>query len=573
MARKPDQKLTQRLFSPDYFRHRLADTDALPQMALLGLIAGVASALIIIGFRSLFELPLAHWLPSGTAEGFESLPTIWHFLLPLIGGGLIGLWLMLFKDKARQTGITHVIQRMLNHKGYMPFKNTLVQFFGGALAIITGQSGGREGPAVHLGAAISSQLGRFWQLPDNSIRTLVGCGTAGAIAASFNTPMAGVIFAMEVVMLEYTVVGFTPIIISAVTATLVHNSLYGAEMAFMAPNIAFVSLQEMPLILIYGVIFGALAALFTKTVTVCLSVGDKPIMLRMLGAGLVTGLLATQVPQIMGVGTDSILAAIEGQYAIQLLLMLALAKLFATAVSVGLGMPIGLIGPTLLIGASAGGALGLISQDLIAGPISTSGFYAMLGMAAMMSAVLQAPLAGLIALLELTHNPEVILPGMAVVVMANFTCRYIFKQDSTFIEVLRHQGVALQDNPINQSLTQRGVTSLMDDQIAHHADHDMTGVNKSLAQGKDWLLIYKENEIIAVIASQDLALDQLQDSIQQARSTAKSEFGYCSSRATLREAWDLSQNHDYAYLLITDLDEQVIGVLPANKIINLMQQG
>jgi CIC family chloride channel protein len=573
MARKPDQKLTQRLFSPDYFRHRLADTDALPQMALLGLIAGVASALIIIGFRSLFELPLAHWLPSGTAEGFESLPTIWHFLLPLIGGGLIGLWLMLFKAKARQTGVTHVMQRMLNHKGYMPFKNTLVQFFGGALAIITGQSGGREGPAVHLGAAISSQLGRFWQLPDNSIRTLVGCGTAGAIAASFNTPMAGVIFAMEVVMLEYTVVGFTPIIISAVTATLVHNSLYGAEMAFMAPNIAFVSLQEMPLILIYGVIFGALAALFTKTVTVSLSVGDKPIMLRMLGAGLVTGLLATQVPQIMGVGTDSILAAIEGQYAIQLLLMLALAKLFATAVSVGLGMPIGLIGPTLLIGASAGGALGLISQDLIAGPISTSGFYAMLGMAAMMSAVLQAPLAGLIALLELTHNPEVILPGMAVVVMANFTCRYIFKQDSTFIEVLRRQGVTLEDNTFNQSLTQRGVTSLMDDQVAHHADHDMTGVNKSLAQGKDWLLIYKENEIIAVIASQDLALDQLQDSIQQARSTATSKFGYCSSRATLREAWDLSQNHDYAYLLITDLDEQVIGVLPTNKITNLMQQG
>lgn len=573
MARKPDQKLTQRLFSPDYFRHRLADTDALPQMALLGLIAGVASALIIIGFRSLFELPLAHWLPSGTAEGFESLPTIWHFLLPLIGGGLIGLWLMLFKAKARQTGVTHVMHRMLNHKGYMPFKNTLVQFFGGALAIITGQSGGREGPAVHLGAAISSQLGRLWQLPDNSIRTLVGCGTAGAIAASFNTPMAGVIFAMEVVMLEYTVVGFTPIIISAVTATLVHNSLYGAEMAFMAPNIAFFSLQEMPLILIYGVIFGALAALFTKTVTVSLSAGDKPIMLRMLGAGLVTGLLATQVPQIMGVGTDSILAAIEGQYAIQLLLMLALAKLFATAVSVGLGMPIGLIGPTLLIGASAGGALGLISQDLIAGPISTSGFYAMLGMAAMMSAVLQAPLAGLIALLELTHNPEVILPGMAVVVMANFTCRYIFKQDSTFIEVLRHQGVALQDNPINQSLTQRGVTSLMDDQVAHHADHDMTGVNKSIAQGKDWLLIYKENEIITVIASQDLALDQLQDSIQQARSTATSEFGYCSSRATLREAWDLSQNHDYAYLLITDLDEQVIGVLPTNKITILMQQG
>ncbi|MDP6189310.1 MAG: chloride channel protein, partial [Gammaproteobacteria bacterium] len=285
MAKKPNTNLAERLFSPRYFRHRLAYTDALPQISLLGLLSGIASALIIIAFRSLFELPLAHWLPDGTAEGFESLPTLWHLLLPIIGGALLGGWLMLFKPTARQTGVTHVMGRMINHKGYMPFKNTLVQFVGGALAIISGQSAGREGPAVHLGAAISSQLGRYWHLPDNSIRMLIGCGTAGAIAASFNTPMAGVIFAMEVVMMEYTIIGFTPIIIAAVTATLVHNSLYGAEMAFMAPTITFVSMQELPLILVYGVILGALAALFTKIVTSSLRLANQPIMLRMLGAG------------------------------------------------------------------------------------------------------------------------------------------------------------------------------------------------------------------------------------------------------------------------------------------------
>ncbi|MDP6967914.1 MAG: chloride channel protein [Gammaproteobacteria bacterium] len=571
MAKKTNNNLAQRLFSPQYFRHRLAYTDALPQMSLLGLIAGVAAALIIIAFRSLFELPLAHWLPAGTAEGFESLPPIWHLLLPIIGGALLGGWLMLFKAPARQTGVTHVMIRMVNHKGYMPFKNTLVQFVGGALAIISGQSAGREGPAVHLGAAISSQLGRYWHLPDNSIRMLIGCGTAGAIAASFNTPMAGVIFAMEVVMLEYTIIGFTPIIIAAVTATLVHNSLYGAEMAFMAPAIDFVSLQELPLILLYGVVLGALAALFTKVVTSSLRLAHKPVMLRMLGAGVVTGLLATQVPQIMGMGTDSILAAIEGQYAIQLLLMLALAKLLATAISVGLGMPIGLIGPTLLIGASAGGALGLISQQLITGPISAPGFYAMLGMGAMMSAVLQAPLAGLVALLELTHNPDIILPGMATVVIANITCRYIFKQDSTFIEVLRKQGVVFQANPVNQLLAQRGVVSLMNKQIAHHSDDDTNGAALTIEQGKEWLLVYADDQIVNVLPSQHIALDKLQDSIQQASTAPPCHFGFCSSRATLKEAWGLYHKRHYDYLLITDLDDQVIGVLPATTINSLMR--
>ncbi|HCH23437.1 MAG TPA: chloride channel protein [Oceanospirillaceae bacterium] len=566
MAKSNNNTLAKRLFSPRYFRHRLAYGDALPQITLLGLIAGVASALIIVGFRSLFELPLEHWLPDGTAEGFESLDSIWHFLLPVIGGVLLGAWLMLFKPDERKTGVAHVMSRMVINKGHMPLKNTIVQFFGGALAILTGQSAGREGPAVHLGSAISAQLGHFVHLPDNSIRLLIGCGTAGAIAASFNTPMAGVIFAMEVVMLEYTIIGFTPIIIAAVTATLVHNSLYGAEMAFMAPDIAFASSSELPLILVYGVVLGALAALFTKTVTTAANFAGKPVMLRMIVAGLITGLLATQVPQIMGMGTDSILGAIEGQYGMQLLLALALAKLFATAISVGLGMPIGLIGPTLLMGASAGGALGIVSQQLLTGPVSDPGFYAILGMGAMMSAVLQAPLAGLIALLELTHNPDIILPGMATVVIANITCRYLFNQDSVFVEVLRKQGVAFQADPINQALTQRGVVSLMKDQVSQHRDDDISGTLHALKEGKEWILLHTDGDVHNVLYRDHIAMDKLHDSVQQAANVAPCSFGFCSSRATLKEAYDLYRKRHYDYLLITSLDGQVIGVLPSREI-------
>ena len=581
---KLKQKLTYSLnrnnFRASHFRRRLAYNDALPQVSFLGFISGVAAALIIVAFRSLFEIPLGYWLPGGTAESFENLDPVWHFFLPIIGGLLIGLWLMFFTPDKRKTGVAHVMDRMAYHQGRMPFKNTLAQLIGGALGILTGQSGGREGPAVHLGSAVSSQIGSFFHLPNNSVRLMVGCGTAGAIAASFNTPMAGVIFAMEVVMLEYSIMGFTPVIIAAVTATLLHNYLYGAEMAFMAPEISMVSMSEMPLILVYGVILGAMAALFTKTLTSMQNFSTQPVLARMLIAGTFTGTLAYFVPQVMGMGTDSILMAIEGQYTLGLLIALALAKLFATAISVGLGMPIGVIGPTLLMGACAGSALGHVSSYVLDGPTSDAGFYAMLGMGAMMSAVLQAPLAALIALMELTRNPSIILPGMATIVIANISCSYVFKQDSVFVEVLRKQGLNYQANPITQALNHQGVTSLMHVDISHHQNEDVAGYLTAIERGLNWLVINKHSgseqpndEVYHLIHQSQIILDKGSPAgLIEAAGFPATRFGFCSSRATLKEAWDLCKRRDYQQLLITDIDDRIIGVLPVEEILQYTQK-
>ena len=581
---KLKQKLTYSLnrnnFRASHFRRRLAYNDALPQVSFLGFISGVAAALIIVAFRSLFEIPLGYWLPGGTAESFENLDPVWYFFLPIIGGLLIGLWLMFFTPDERKTGATHVMDRMAYHQGRMPFKNTLAQLIGGALGILTGQSGGREGPAVHLGSAVSSQIGSFFHLPNNSVRLMVGCGTAGAIAASFNTPMAGVIFAMEVVMLEYSIMGFTPVIIAAVTATLLHNYLYGAEMAFMAPEISMASMSEMPLILVYGVILGAIAALFTKTLTSMQNFSAQPVLARMLIAGTFTGTLAYFVPQVMGMGTDSILMAIEGQYALGLLIALALAKLFATAISVGLGMPIGVIGPTLLMGACAGSALGHMSSYVLDGPTSDAGFYAMLGMGAMMSAVLQAPLAALIALMELTRNPSIILPGMATIVIANISCSYVFKQDSVFVEVLRKQGLNYQANPITQALNHQGVTSLMHDDISHHQNEDVAGYLTAVERGLNWLVINKHSgsgqpndEVCHLIHQSQIILEKGSPAgLIEAAGFPATRFGFCSSRATLKEAWDLCKRRDYQQLLITDIDDRIIGVLPVEEILQYTQK-
>ena len=210
------------------FRGRLATANALPQLALLGILTGLVTAAVIIAFRSLIEGAGALML-TGSAEDFESLGIAARIALVMTGAALLALLLHRYRPSARRVGVVHVMERLSRHQGYLPLKNAMIQFFGGAIALLSGQSGGREGPAIHLGATTASLFGQAARLPNNSIRTMVACGTAAAIASSFNTPIAGVIFAMEVVMMEYAIASFTPIILAAVSATLVRSRISKTE--------------------------------------------------------------------------------------------------------------------------------------------------------------------------------------------------------------------------------------------------------------------------------------------------------------------------------------------------------
>lgn len=225
----------------DRFRARLAHADALPQLAILGCISGLLTGLIAIAFRLSFELPLTLLLPNGS-ESFEALSPGTRFLLPVLGALIIGLLVHRFKPEQRVLGVGHILDRMQHHQAQLPAANALLQFIGAALALLTGHSVGREGPAVHLGAASSSLLGQQLQLPNNSLRTLTACGVAAAIAASFNTPLAGVIFAMEVVLMEYTITGFIPVILAAVSGGVLSRIAFGTQPAFAIPIIDMATL-------------------------------------------------------------------------------------------------------------------------------------------------------------------------------------------------------------------------------------------------------------------------------------------------------------------------------------------
>lgn len=447
------------------FRTRLAAIDALPQLAVLGLLSGLLAGAVIILFRLAIEHAQSSFLPGGDTENYEALSASMRFLLPTAGGLAIGL---IFHSAQKlgggnvQVGIVHVMERLAYHQGHLPLRNFILQFVGATISLVSGHSVGREGPGVHLGAASSSLLGQWLRLPNNSIRTLVACGAAASIAASFNTPIAGVIFAMEVIMMEYTIAGFAPIILAAVSATALTRFVFGAEPAFSVPALQLASLFELPYLLIMGLVIGALAAAFITTIKWLAKTSSQIIIWQRLTlAGALTGLCALVVPEVMGVGYDTVNQAMLGQLSLGLLFMVVLFKMLATTIGLGLGLPGGLIGPTLVIGAAAGGLLGFLAETLFPGQVASPGFYAMLGMGAMMGATLQAPLAALLAMLELTANPNIILPGMLVVVVSGIISSHLFRCESVFLTLLKARGLDVRSDPVAQSLRRVGVVSAL----------------------------------------------------------------------------------------------------------------
>jgi CIC family chloride channel protein len=492
---RPDTLFTQ-------FRHRLAHVDALPQLALLGIVSGIVTGLIAVAFRLAIEWPLELFLPTQQSEGFESLSLEARLLLPLAGTILLVVVMRKRSKAQRQCGVGHVIERYQQHQAHLPASNAIVQFIAGALAAVSGHSVGREGPAVHLGATCSSLLGQKLGLPNNSLRIMVGCGVAAAIAASFNTPLAGVIFAMEVVLMEYTVTGFIPIILSSVSGALISRVCFGDAPAFSIPTLAMGSMLELPFLIFCGIIVGLASSVVLKLHKYIQDLKTLSLTTRLLTAGILTSLAAAFVPQVMGVGYDTVEAAMLGNLSFTLLLTIAVTKLLLSTATIALGVPGGSIGPTLVIGACLGGAMGIIGTSLSPENSASSGFYATIGMGAMMAGVLNAPLAALMALLELTDNSAILLPAMLVIVIATITARLTSHLPGLF---LIDRNPERYTSPVFQSLSRAGVTSLMTRNfIANTSLLSFEQAEILLNQHPEWIVIEKDDERF-ILRPSDLA--------------------------------------------------------------------
>lgn len=541
--------------------------DGLALLAILGLFCGVLSGGVIILFRLFMDGAAEHLLPSGNIEGFEDLSSSTRFWLCVGGGLVVGLFLHLLKPKERNVGVVHVLERLEYHQGNLPVRNAVVQFIGASIALLSGHSVGREGPSVHLGATGGSALGRMLRVPNNSIRILVGCGVAAAISAAFNTPLAGVIFAMEVVLLDYSVIGFTPVIIAAVSATSLSRIVFGDATAFVIPAFELTTLYELPIVVAMGALIGCLSAAFIKITLVTTSVFQNQIIwLRTMLAGVITGAIAMLLPQIMGTGYDTVNHVLLAQIGLAGVILLAIAKTIATATAIGLGIPAGLIGPTLFIGATAGGAIGYIANALMPETAAASaGFYAMLGMAAMMAASLQAPLAALVYLLELTANQAVILPGMVAVITASLVTRVVFKKSSIYRHLMLNRGLDYRNSPMSKTLRRIGVGKVMDRNITCQPSIvTLADAQELLRQDPRWILLtdgaaQHKNSLLPVADLARYLQEQEARSIEEqpaeidlARIPAKRlDTRAIEIVASLQEAYEIMQARDYQVLYIT----------------------
>lgn len=559
------------------FRKRVASVDALPQLAMLGMLSGLLAALVIILFRFVVEEAQLSFLPGADIENYEALPAWLRFTLPVAGGLLVGIIFHFSAKEHRPVGVVHVLERLAYHQARLPFKNALLQFIGASISLISGHSVGREGPSVHLGAAAGSLMGQWMRLPNNCLRTLVACGTAGAISASFNTPLAGVIFAMEVVMLEYTIVGFTPVLLSAVSATLLSHLVYGGEPAFIVPAMEMASLSELPFLLILGVLIGGLAALFIHLLQFfTVRTMAMTIWIRMTLGGVAVGLCALLVPEIMGVGYDTVNDSLFGHLGMGLLLAILVVKMLATTMGLGFGLPGGLIGPTLVIGAVAGALVGQVLTTLGITLDSEIGFYAMVGMGAMMGATLQAPLAALTALLELTVNPNIILPAMLVIVAADLTASHVFGKDSVFRLMLQARGLDYRNRPLAQALRRVAVISAMNKAFVVTGQRvSSRSARQLLTQQPLWVVVESaQDKLLMLAADLDRYLyinNKDQDLDLLAVPATRLETVSVDDQASLQDALELLDQNGVDAALIWQLSDkgqrdELLGVITRQSI-------
>ena len=575
----------------DDLRIHLSRPDAVIQLAFLGLVSGLVSGLIIVAFRFIVEESQIVLL-DGIAENYEVLSLEQRLIFPVIGSIFLALLFRYFSKGIRVLGIARVIESMALSHGYLCLRGFFLQFAGAAIAIISGHSVGREGPIVFLGAASSSLLGQYLRLPNNTIRTLVGCGTAAGIAASFDTPLAGVIFALEVVMMEYTMVSFIPVILAAGSATLISIFFFGHEPSIFQEITYQISLSELPLVILLGIIAGVFSALFVHLIELLTTkTQDLSFSFKLLLAGFIVGVIGMIEPGVMGVGYDSLVQILVGNLLLDALLLLLIFKLLATIACLGLGVPGGVVGPALFLGASLGGLFALIINTFFPDiDMIHIGLYSMLGMGAVMGASLQAPLAALTAMMELTRMPDVILPGMIVIVIANLTASELFRKKSLFISMLESNGIDINTNPVSQSLRRTGVASMMNRSIAQTQRYiKRIELQQLISDDTQWLLLERhKDELDRLISLRDLVdfsgqqeEQQKNDSIDLdllVNSDKKSSISVASIhlQATLEEAFEkmnrLKLDVLYVKRVIAPGESRIYGIVTREQIKASYQQ-
>ncbi|WP_338602282.1 chloride channel protein [Saccharopolyspora sp. SCSIO 74807] len=437
-------------------------------LVALAVVIGVGAGLGAIVFRWLvqsFTRVLSGTADYSVAGGVAHpwLPALgpWFVLFtPVIAGLVYGPLVQRFAPEARGHGVPEVMYAVAEHGGRIPAKVSFVKALASALCIGSGGSVGREGPIVQIGSALGSSLGRRVRLPESRLRVLVACGAAGGIAATFNAPLTGPFFAMELILSSFAVDSFAAVVVASVTASVIGRAVLGNEAFLELPKLSLTGSHEYLLIVLLGVLAGALGIGFSRVLYLVEDLCDRlwrgPEWLRPAVGGLLVGGILLVLPEMYGVGYPVLQNAIGGKYAVAFLLLLVVGKMLATSLTIGVGGSGGVFAPSLFIGGMAGTAFGAVVHELMPGATAAPGVYGMIGMGAAFAGAARAPITAVIVLFELTGEYSIILPLMAAIVIATLVSRAMSK-GTIYTLKLRRRGVDLEASRATWPLTSRGV--------------------------------------------------------------------------------------------------------------------
>jgi len=429
------------------FHHGLRQTEHV-YMVLIAIVIGVLGGLGAVGFRELIRLvnTIAWRQGQPALDHIQGLPIWWKVLVPSVGGLLVGLITYRVAREVKGHGVPEVIEAVALRGGRMRPRVVLAKLFASGISIGTGGSVGREGPIVQIGSAMASTIGQWLKIDPRRLRTLVGCGAAAGIAATFNAPIAGALFAVEVILGDFGVAQFSPIVISSVAGTVVSQHFLGDVPAFQVPSYSLVNVNELFAYAGLGILAGFIAVAFSRTLYAAEDLFDRPRIyspLKPLIGGALIGVIGIWLPQIFGVGYETITEALTGGLGWQLMLVLVAAKLFAVSVTIGSGGSGGVFAPSLFIGAMLGGTIGKMVHSVWPEATATPGAYALVGMGAVVAAATQAPITAIVIIFELTGDYKIILPLMISCIIATLLANRLQSASIYTLKLLR-RGVDIQ---------------------------------------------------------------------------------------------------------------------------------
>ncbi|MGB2698283.1 MAG: chloride channel protein [Candidatus Zixiibacteriota bacterium] len=416
-------------------------------LIILASVVGVGGAFGAIIFRELIGFFHILFFDYGKSI-LSGISPYWIVLIPLIpavGGLLVGPLTYRWARETKGHGVPEVMEAVALKGGIIRPKVAVVKSLASSICIGSGGSAGREGPIVQIGSALGSTLGQFFRMSGERVKVLVGCGAAAGISATFNAPIAGVFFALEVILGDFAIHTFSPVIISSFVASIISRAFLGNYPAFIVPAYDLVSVGEIPLYMVLGILAGGVSVLFIKLLykseDLFESLKIKGYLKPALG-GLLLGIIAIFYPQVFGVGYEAINAALHVEMFWGVMFFLIFLKIVATSLTLGSGGSGGIFAPSLFIGAMLGGLFGNLVHTLFPQVAAAPGAYALVGMSAVVAGTTHATLTAMLIIFEMTGDYRIILPLMLASVLSTLLANRLRKESIYTLKLVR-KGISL----------------------------------------------------------------------------------------------------------------------------------